>query len=175
MLLRRAWSAGENGMGSEIRWPRGAAAWFVVGLVSVAGIPSLGEDAPKRVHPRPELLRPALREIATSLMRDDVVAALAAVERLEEANPQLFIEDNEHFGPTAKNLSQALHKVLDGTKGYLHRGDAEEAFNEFVWVQRTCRSCHQKGRELGLLPAEGPLWSPEGNHAESTQTPSTTP
>jgi len=144
-------------------------------LIGCAARPLIAEEAPKRVHPKPELLRPAMREVATALMRDDPVAALAAVEQLQEANPRLFIEDNELFGETAKNLSQALHKVLEGTKAYLHRENYDEAFNEYVWVQRTCRACHEKVRERGLLPAEGPLWTPEGKRAESAQTPETAP
>ena len=35
-------------------------------------------------------------------------------------------------------------------------GDLEDAFNQFVWVQRACVTCHGMAREKGFLPARKP-------------------
>lgn len=162
-------------MNDDDRWPHRAGATLVLGLVGGMCSPLAADQPARRVHAQPELIRPALSQAATALMADDVKAAIVAVEQLEATNPRLFVEDNERFGQSASNLSQSLHKVLEGTKAYLHRGDVEEAFNEFVWVQRTCRACHRQARGLGLLPAEGTLWQPESERAESTQKHESTP
>jgi hypothetical protein len=109
-------------------------------------------------------------EAVGALMRDDPVAARAAVKRLQAACRRLAPEEDDTFGRGFGNLDQALHKVLGGTLEYLAAGDPEEAFNEFVWVQRSCRQCHALARERGFLPAAGPLWQVDGPEAKRVET-----
>jgi hypothetical protein len=132
------------------------------------------EEPPARVHRDGEAMARAVVETIDALMRDDAEAIRAPVKRIEESCRRLHAEDDDVLAPGMKNLDQALHKVLTGTRAYAAAGNVDEAFNEFVWVLRSCRQCHEYARQKGLLPAEGPLWegvtSPT-NPVETTHSP----
>jgi len=115
--------------------------------------------------------RAAARATA-ALLRDDAAAAKQALEELDAACRRINPEEDETFGSGTRTLDQALHKVLGNTREYVGAGELDRAFDEFVWVQRTCRQCHALARERGLLPSTGPLWpelDPPGKHVETTQ------
>ena len=97
-------------------------------------------------------------EAFDALMREDLPQAEKAITRLKSACRRLGPEADETFAPGFRNRDQALHKVLDGTLGYIRHGTAKDAYTEFIWVTRTCQECHALAREAGMLPAEGPLW-----------------
>lgn len=135
---------------------------------------SAGDDRTEtpKVHADGKAMGRAAVRASAALLRDDPAAAKQALEELEAACRRLGPEEDETFGPGARTLDQALHKVLGNTREYVGAGELDRAFDEFVWVQRTCRQCHALARERGLLPSEGPLWPdlvPSGKHVETTQ------
>ncbi len=116
------------------------------------------QTEPRRVHSDGKALAAALLEVTAALLRDDAKAARPALDRMEEACRRLPPEEDEFFESGMISLDRALHRVLAGSREYSGAGDAGRTFDEFVWVQRTCRQCHSLAREQGLLPKTGPLW-----------------
>ncbi len=116
------------------------------------------EPEHRRVHSDGKALAGALLEVTAALLRDDPKAARLALDRMEEACRTLAPEEDEFFGSGMITLDRALHKVLAGSREYSGAREVERTFDEFIWVQRTCRQCHALAREQGLLPKKGPLW-----------------
>ena len=112
----------------------------------------------RRVHSDGKALAEALLEVTAALLRDDAKAARPALDRMEEACRRLPPEEDEFFESGMITLDRALHKVLTGSREYSGAGELERTFDEFIWVQRTCRQCHALAKEQGLLPKKGPLW-----------------
>jgi len=130
--------------------------WWSTQLTASPAVAS--ETEPRRVHSDGKALAEALYEVTAALLRDDTKVARAALDRMEEACRRLEPEEVEFFGSGMITLDRALHKVLSGSREYAGAGEVERTFDEFIWVQRTCRQCHTLAREQGLLPKKGPLW-----------------
>jgi hypothetical protein len=109
-------------------------------------------------------------QAAGALLRDDRAVAREALGQLRTAYGQLAPEEIERFGSRWRILDQALHRVLANTREYVGAKEMEQAFDEFVWVQRTCRHCHDLARQSGLLPADGPFWTAATVPAERVET-----
>ena len=128
---------------------------------------------PARVHSDAAAMEQAALEVLEALMRDDLQPVGPAVKRIEAGCNTLYPEDDDRLGQGFRNLDQALHVVLRGTRGYVAAKSADEAFTEFVWVLRTCRECHELARLRGHLPATGPMWGvgaeTQSKPAETTQ------
>jgi len=113
---------------------------------------------PERVHTDGKAMAEGVVQAFDALLREDLVAARVAIKRLQTSCRPLNREADEIFAPGFRNRDQALHKVLNGTMGYIADGEPEAAYTEFVWVTRTCRECHALARDAGLLPKTRPLW-----------------
>jgi len=142
-----------------------ASSWVATRLVA-----SESEEPAPRVHRDADAMARAVVETMDALMRDDAEAVRAPVKRIEDSCRRLHAEDDDVLAPGIRNLDQALHKVLTGTRTYASAGDVDEAFTEFVWVLRSCRQCHEYARQQGLLPAEGPLWESVTAHTNRVET-----
>ncbi len=134
----------------------GGAGW---GFTQFTGLPVVAsETETRRVHSDGKALAEALLEVTAAVLRDDAKTARLALDRMEEACRRLAPEEDEFFDSGIITLDRALHKVLTGSREYSGAGELERTFDEFAWVQRTCRQCHAIAREQGLLPKKGPLW-----------------
>jgi len=142
-----------------------ASSWVATRLVA-----SEAENPPPRVHRDADAMARAVVETMDALMRDDAEAIRAPVKRIEESCRRLHAEDDDLLAPGMRNLDQALHKVLTGTRAYASAGNVDEAFTEFVWVLRSCRQCHEYARQKGFLPKEGPLWDSVTTHINRVET-----
>jgi hypothetical protein len=143
-------------------WRIGAVA---VALVVLAAAARTSDDAvappvPLAVHSDPEGMVQGVLQALDALLRNDLPAVGPAVKRIEAGCRTLFPEEDSLQGDGVRNRDQALHKVLTGTRLYASHRQADAAFEEFVWVLRTCRECHALARAGGRLPAEGALWDP---------------
>jgi len=146
---------------------------IVLGLGSWAGHAAPDDQRTVKVHADGAAMKRRTLEVTRALMRDDQPAVRVALDALESACRELTPADVDVLGHRFRTLDQAMHRVLGRTKAYVDAGHLDEAFDEFVWVQRTCRQCHAESREKGLLPADGPLWESSGtasNRVETTQT-----
>jgi hypothetical protein len=146
------------------------AATSIVGWIGASAADEATATA--KVHVDGKAMERAAVRASASLLRDDPVAAKQALKQLDAACRRLNPEEDETFGPGARTLDQALHKVLGNTREYVGAGEMDRAFDEFTWVQRTCRQCHVLAREHGLLPSKGPLWPdpiPPTKRVETTQ------
>ena len=128
-------------------------------LAACAGWLVASETPPApRVHTDGVAMAQGVVGAFDALLREDLPQAQKAITRLQTSCRRLAPEADETFGPGFRNRDQALHKVLDGTLGFIVDGRAEDAYTEFVWVTRTCRECHALARKADLLPPEGPMW-----------------
>ncbi len=134
----------------------GGAGWWSTQFTASPAVAS--ETEQRRVHSDGKALEEALLEVTAALLRDDAKTARLALDRMEGACRRLPPEEDEFFESRMITLDRALHKVLAGSREYSGAGEVERTFDEFIWVQRTCRQCHAVARERGLLPKTGPLW-----------------
>ena len=114
--------------------------------------------APRPVHVDAAALLEAAGEATRAFLREDAVAARAALDRMEHSTRRLDRERDAGFGSDLLTYEQAFHVTLDRSRESAGKGQLESAFNHFVWVQRACVTCHGIARDQGLLP-EGPLSS----------------
>lgn len=148
----------------------------VIAVASLVGWIAAGAGdeptATAKVHVDGKAMGRACSKATAALLRDDPVSATEALRQMEASCRRIAPEEDETFGAGARTLDQALHKVLGNTREYVGAEEMDRAFDEFTWVQRTCRQCHALARERGLLPAKGPLWpdlSPPSKGVETTQ------
>ena len=129
------------------------AAWFAA---------SGAQPEARPVHDDPAALERAMLEAFRELFREDAPAARKALDRMLELSRRLSPEERDHLGGALLSTDRAYRTTLNGVREKSGAGEVDAAYDEFDWVQRTCRDCHGLARERGLLPAEGPLWPAGG-------------
>ena len=139
-------------------------------MLGRAQTPPEEQAKPVSVHVDPVVMARAVVAASSALLRDDPKAAETALGQLEGACRRLNPEEGEALGKGFRNADQALHVVLANTTSYVRAGALDRAFNEFVWVQRTCRDCHALARKSGRLPADGPVWAESSGAANGAET-----
>ena len=128
-------------------------------LVVTAWIASpRAERTTQGFHNDGRALEQAMVDVLRALFREDTPAARRALDRMEGLCRRLGPDDLDTLGSGLVQLDRAVHKTLDGTRESAGQGEVDAAFDEFVWVQRSCRQCHAAAREQGRLPSKGPLW-----------------
>lgn len=135
----------------------------------VSGQQPEGESAggtPPPVHRDAVVLERSSLETVRSFLREDSVAACRALEQVEENTRRLDRLVDAAYGEELIIYEQAFHTTLDRARELAGKGRLEDAFNQFVWVQRACIVCHGIAREQGLLP---PLESDETPPDETAQ------
>lgn len=110
-------------------------------LVAGAAEPE-AEPAPP-YHPDAEKTEAAALDVTRQLLRDDAEALRSALTRLAEATPVIALEAESARPSEQVSLHKSFQVALSLARENAGRGDTEEAFNQFVWVQRTCRLCHR--------------------------------
>lgn len=144
-----------------------AAGATLLGALLTAGLPRTGaggtpaiekplaEEAPdvERLHGDAKNIEQAVLDATRAFMREDSAAARKALDRLANESRELAPEDDARYGSAVLNYNRALRVTLDRARESAGKGELEPAFDQFVWVQRTCRICHGLARERGLLAA----------------------
>jgi hypothetical protein len=105
------------------------------------------------VHRDAQALEDGVLEATRAFLREDAPAFRAEMDRMEAATRRLDREADAAYGPDLLTYEQAFHVTLDRAREFAARGDLENAFHQFVWVQRACVTCHGLAREKALLPA----------------------
>ena len=119
-----------------------------------------GAPGATRVHQPGEQMERALTDTVLACLRDDAAAAFAGMERLEAACRRLSYEDVPPPSRGVLTYDQALHTALDRSKELLRTKHVTEAFDQFVWVMRACRQCHEMARRDATTPAPAPAPAP---------------
>ena len=148
-------------------------AWVLLGAamaLSAAGGPpgsaereASGAVPALLVHRDPREVLEGTVEAARAYLLEDATAMRAALDRIERATRRLDRERDAALGKDLLVYEQAFHETLDRAREMSGKGDLEKAFNQFVWTQRACVTCHGIARDEGRLPP-APLSS--GQHAE---------
>ena len=145
----------------------------VIALTVVAG--SEDRDAPEasprssqdppRIHVDGDAVEKALLEATRAYLYSDLEAVDVALDRLEAGCRRLSREATPEIPDPVITYDRAFHLALDASREQARRGNMEESFNQFIWIQRGCRRCHKLSRENGLasigkkgsrLPANSP-------------------
>ena len=116
-----------------------------------------GDAPPRRVHESSDGLVEHVLGATRAFLNEDGGAVRDALDGAKRASPRLDRERDDAYGHEILSFDLAFHTTLDRAREYATAGDLDEAFNQFVWVQRACRTCHTMAREKGFLPAgKGP-------------------
>lgn len=92
----------------------------------------------------------AALDVVRALWLEDGDAASEALKRLEPMTRVLEAPADEPYGSDPIAYSQAMRTTISRTREQLLVPDFEQAFNMFVWTQRSCMGCHATTREAGL-------------------------
>ena len=131
-------------------------------IVGAADAPPTEEDGsagPRAVHVDSEAVIESVLEATRAYMAEDPVGARVALDGLKQHSPPLKRERDEAYGHEMLGFDQAFHITIDRSREYALAGHMEDSFNQFVWVQRACITCHGMARDRGFLPPLAP--SPE--------------
>ena len=126
-----------------------AAALLVVGSALLA---EEKQDGP--IHRDHKVMEDSAVEVTRSLLLEDSVGAKRALDRLYEFSPPITPEIGNALGEKVYVADKAFHTTLQRAREYAAAGNVEAVFDEYVWVQRTCRQCH---RLMRSAPAPAPL------------------
>ena len=140
--------------------PASATGRGVVALLLVAGVAwaaLASEEAGKRYHRDSKSMEQASLAMSRALILEDMAAARKALEQLAEISPPLAPEAKEIFGRPIYDADRALQQTLTRAREFAALENVSRTFDEFIWVRRTCLSCHEISRKEGRLPATGPL------------------
>ena len=134
----------------------GAVAVVVASLLVVGSsnaLPTEDESGePRAVHADAQAVIESTLKVTRAFMEEDPTAARAALDGLKEQSPPLRRGRDDAYGHEMLSFDQAFHVTIDRSREYALAGRMEDAFNQFVWVQRACITCHGMARENGFLP-----------------------
>lgn len=102
------------------------------------------------VHADAAEVEQALLDATRAFLYGDLVAARAAMDRMEAGCSRLSSEANPEIPRRVITYDQAFHLALDTSREWAARKDIGESFKQFVWIQRGCRHCHKLSRDHGL-------------------------
>ena len=124
-------------------------------IVGAAEDPSSEQDGsakPRAVHVDGQAVIQSVVEATRAFLNEDSEAARLALDGLKQQSPPLVRERDEAYGHEMLSFDQAFHITIDRSREYALAGYMEDSFNQFVWVQRACITCHGMAREKGFLP-----------------------
>jgi len=147
--MRKIWRRINFGIGP------GVVALLVAAIAGWAALAS--DEAPKPYHQNALAMEEASLAVSRALIVEDMQAARKALDTLAEVSPALVPEAKEIYGRPIYDADRALQQTLTRAREFAALENVARAFDEFIWVRRTCLNCHDIGRKEGRLPASGPL------------------
>jgi hypothetical protein len=97
-------------------------------------------------------LEKAVTDVVIACLRENATAAVEAMDRIEGSCRRLSRDEAPAIPGDVILYDQALHTALARSREYARGGHLTNAFDQFVWVMRSCRNCHEMARRNGLLP-----------------------
>lgn len=113
------------------------------------------DGEPRPVHLDVRAIEDGVVKATLGYLREDPAEIREGLERIEASTRRLDREADETLGSDLIVYEQAFHVTLDRSREFVNRGDLENSFTQFVWLERACITCHGLARERGLLPAAG--------------------
>ncbi len=163
-MRNRSWHPWEAG-----NWRRGGRTLgLLAGIAGLGSALAFGEGEAKhpRVHRDGSALEEAVVEANREFLREHSLLARAALDRAAEACRVVSSDEGGPYPSELVNFDRAFHLTLDKAREYATAGRIDDAFNQLVWVQRSCLSCHRMAREAGItvvLPETPPVGESDGS------------
>jgi hypothetical protein len=138
---------------------------LVVALIASLVAMGAGDEAPadekatptRSVHKDAAVVVESVLDATRAFLAEDPVAARRALDRLAEQSPPLDRERDAAYGSEILSFDQAFHTTIDRSREYASSRRMEDSFNQFVWVQRACITCHGMARTNGFLSPDDPV------------------
>ena len=137
---------------------RATARIALIALLVVAAPSSdrAGSDAIRPVHIDGAAVVETVVAATRAYLAEDPQLVRASLDRLKELSPPLNRDDDAVYGSDLLAYDQAFHTTIDRAREYATPDRLGASFDQFVWVQRACRTCHGLARDAGFLPAVEP-------------------
>lgn len=103
-----------------------------------------------RVHGSGRELERAILDAALAFLREDPAGAKRALDGVAASFPGLRVEDEERFGQAVVDYDEAFRVTVNRAREMAGAGALDASFDQFVWIQRTCRICHEQARGAGF-------------------------
>jgi hypothetical protein len=133
---------------------------ILLGAASPETPPAGGEpstDGPAPIHADGAALERAVLDATIAFLHSDLHAAREALDRIA-AGCRRLSRDEVPRPPEDELLGdQVFHKTVDFAREFATGGEIDKAFDQFVWAQKTCRTCHDRVRKA--KPVERPAIS----------------
>jgi len=131
-------------------------------LVALAVLMLLGGDAESwaqeeevaevpPVHADHIAIEQAVLDTTTAFLHEDGPGVRRALDVVAANCRILVFEDEELVGRQAVVYDGAFHSTLNRARELVTAGELDESFSQFMWIQRSCISCHRLAREAGAL------------------------
>lgn len=122
---------------------------FLLLIALVAGValePQPARRRPPSPHSDGKAAEQAVLDATLAFLREDLKAARPALDRIEAACRRLREDDREAYGPEVVSYDRAFHAALDASREMAGSGDLQRSWEQFMWVTKGCRGCHELAR-----------------------------
>jgi len=136
-----------------------AVAWAAAVDEPPQGAPSATQP-PRRVHASASGVVERVLGATRAFLAEDGAAARVELDALKRESPPLDRDRDAVYGWEILSYDQAFHTTIDRAREYALAGRVADSFNQFVWVERACVTCHGMARTKGLLAPPASSASP---------------
>jgi hypothetical protein len=130
---------------------------FALALLALAAVLALSgveaEEKLRPIHNDPQALEEGVLSAVRAYLHEDTAAMRRSFDLMEQSTRRIDRERDAAYGSEIINWEQGFHGTIDRGRELSGKGKLEESFNQLVWAQRACVSCHQAARKNGFLPA----------------------
>ncbi len=108
--------------------------------------PKVNPGTPVSIHPDPTALERALLDLNAAFLHDDPDAVRSALNRIETGSRRLTSDDPGRSSVVIA-FDRGFHLALDRARELANGGQMDGAFDQLVWIQRSCRECHAAAKK----------------------------
>ena len=115
-------------------------------LAAVAEEPQAPAARPPSPHPDGKAAEQAVLDATLAFLREDLKTARSALDRIEAACRRLREDDHQAYGSEVVGYDRAFHAALDVSREMASAGNLQRSWEQFMWVTKGCRGCHEIAR-----------------------------
>lgn len=112
-------------------------------------------DGPRPLHADPAEAEEALVRAVRAFLRDDLDGVASALDALARTTRVARPEEADDYGSIV-GYSRSFELTTNLAREYLAAGRPDDAYEQFVWLQKACRACHVEARGRNLLSSSSP-------------------